>query len=135
MTEVTSTVVVPDDGGRRMMNMETGEIVCAACLHPKNRHCPTDGCLDGVGSKQECVCARYVPVLYICEDCGGSYPAKWQLQVHRMPTPSCQALGKAAAGRFVDKPKVALAPLAGQTAESVTERRLKKARRKQKRGH
>jgi hypothetical protein len=125
---VTDTVTVPADGRRFAINMDTGERVCAACLHPKNRHCPTDGCLDGVGSKQECVCARYVAELHMCEHCGAVYAAKWQLQNHMMPEPTCLVMGRAAAGRHAD-PVKSSAPLAGVTAETVTARRLKRKRR------
>lgn len=100
---------------------------CAACEHTKTQHCPTDGCLSGVGTPQECVCAKYVAELHICEDCGYVFGEKWHLQIHRSGTPACLRQGRAAAGRHADPVKTT-APLAGMTAETVAAKRLKKRR-------
>jgi hypothetical protein len=105
--------------------MQTGERVCAACGHPKKRHCPTDGCLDGVKTSDECICAKYVAELHTCDDCGRIFAERWQWQNHRMPTPTCLAGGRGAAGKYADRPKVG-APLAGQTAATVAARRRRR---------
>lgn len=104
---------------------------CAACEHPAAEHCGKCGCGRGVGTRDECICARYVAELFPCPDCGHVFKHRHELQNHALPTPTCRAwAGIAAAGKYADKADTS-APLAGLTAGSVAlgQRRQRRTRR------
>lgn len=78
----------------------TDGLLCAACACPEAGHCKVCGCLTGKGTDDECVCAKFVPEVYVCVSCGHLFGTKWQMQVHRMPTPACQRAAHGAAGKY-----------------------------------
>lgn len=88
----------------------TGVALCAACLCPIDGHCPQCGCLTAKGTSAECRCAKAIVAIATCADCGGQFVHRWQLQVHRMPTPRCLTSARAAGGRFYATPQLT-APL------------------------
>lgn len=100
---------VTDDGTR----------CCAACGCREDQHCLQCGCRTRAGDDDECLCARFVPEIAVCPECGHFFREYWQMQVHMMPTPRCRISARAAAGLAgaTFEP-----PLRGQTAQRVAEK-------------
>jgi hypothetical protein len=82
-----------------------GAELCAACGCRVDGHCKVCGCQTGAGTDDECVCATAVPEIYVCVSCGHLFPTKWQMQVHRLPSPACLRAAVGAAGRFAEPPR------------------------------
>ena len=80
---------------------------CAACGCAYANHCQVCGCLTHKGERDECLCAKFVAEIHTCPHCGHMYGRKWQLQIHLLPTPTCQSGARAAAGRHADTPSFA----------------------------
>lgn len=129
MTEVTDTVTIPADGKKYRVEIIPTYAMgsawpadappCAACEHPAAEHCGKCGCGRGVGTRDECICARYVRELFPCPACGHVFKYRHELQVHTIPVPACvRVAGVAAAGKYADRPDLA-APLAGMTSGAV----------------
>lgn len=112
--------VVADDtlepGMLGFRDKETGQRLCMACGCPET-HDPETGkghapyakreCLTGHGTPEECLCAKFVPAIATCVDCGWQFPELWHLQNHRLPTPTCLSSAWAAGGRYAQRPKFA----------------------------
>jgi hypothetical protein len=102
-----NTFEVRDDSGKREAFDFDGVRLCAACGCREDVHCLKCGCLTNKGERDECICARFVAVIWACPDCGHMFSAKWKLQNHRLPVPTCRAGARGAAGRFADTPSAA----------------------------
>lgn len=102
---------------------------CAACNHPAAEHCRKCGCGRGVGTRDECICAKYVPHLDKCEDCGTIFRTRAELQIHRSPTPRCVSGAFAIGGKFADRPYLG-APLAGVTSGNAMDKRTRREQRR-----
>lgn len=76
---------------------------CAACGCPAAAHCRVCGCLTDKGTREECLCARYVADIIKCPDCGQMFARRWMLDNHRLPEPSCQTGMRRAAGRYAER--------------------------------
>lgn len=98
-------IVSNTESGVVVFHGPDGERVCAACGCPKPGHCKVCGCQTDAGLDTECQCATFVPELYACTECGHLFRTKWQMQVHRLPTPSCLRAAVGAAGRFAEPPR------------------------------
>jgi hypothetical protein len=102
-----------------------GEKLCAACGCPEIAgpmgpgHCLQCGCLTRKGDDDECMCARFVPEISICPECGHLFRAHWQLQVHMLPTPRCRISARAA---FGFDPVTFEPPLKNQTAQRIADK-------------
>lgn len=152
MAELTDTVTIPGNPLERtlveyradgkVVSVKTIEIPtyhmasawpadapdCGACEHPAAEHCRECGCGRGVGTRDECICARYVAELFPCEHCGHVFKYRHEWQNHVLPRPSCRAwAGLAAAGKYADAANVG-APLAGLTAGNARDRRQRTRR-------
>ncbi|ABW88444.1 hypothetical protein SEA_EVANESCE_50 [Mycobacterium phage Evanesce] len=80
---------------------------CAACGCVYADHCGVCGCRTNAGTRDECLCAKFVAVIHTCTDCGTMFGRRWQLQNHRMPVPTCKVSARAAAGAYADRPSFA----------------------------
>lgn len=112
--------LVPDPSlpeGEIGFRREDGVRLCAACGCPEGiekdadgnlrGHCKVCGCRTRAGQRDECLCARFVATIQVCPHCGHMFGARWKLQNHLLPVPSCQTGARAAAGRFADAPDFA----------------------------
>lgn len=81
-----------------------GTRLCAGCGCREDNHCRVCGCRTRAGEPEECLCARFVAVIWVCVDCGHMFGDRWRMQNHRMPSPTCLRGARAAAGRYADKP-------------------------------
>jgi len=113
ITTIAGIDVVADDTmppGALAYRDADGRRLCAACLCPEDRHCRVCGCLTHKDQRDECLCAKFVEVIWACVECGHMFGKKWQMQVHTLPTPTCRTGARAAAGKHADNPNT-LAPL------------------------
>lgn len=97
----------------------SGEKLCAACGCPETEHCGVCGCRTNQGADDECLCARFVPEIPICPECGHMFRVYWHLQVHMLPTPRCRISARAAGGYG---PIAFEPPLKNQTAQRVADK-------------
>lgn len=102
-----------------------GEKLCAACGCPEVSgamgpgHCLQCGCLTRAGGDDECLCAKFVAEIALCPECGHLFRARWQLQVHMLPTPRCRISARAAGGYAAPTFEP---PLKNQTAQRVADK-------------
>lgn len=81
---------------------------CAACGCREDVHCGVCGCRTKAGTRDECLCAKFVAHINTCPHCGTMYGPYHQLQAHLLPTPTCQgSVPRAAAGRYAEAPEIA----------------------------
>lgn len=83
-----------------------GNALCVACGCRADGHCKYKGeCLTGLGTPDECGCANLTLEVPECPACLHLFDKRWQLQVHMLPTPTCQSSAWAAAGKYAQPPK------------------------------
>lgn len=102
--------LVPDPSlpyGEMGFRAADGTQLCAACGCRKDAHCGVCGCRTRAGQRDECLCAKFVATIQMCPHCGHMFGARWRLQNHLLPTPTCQTGARSAAGRYAARPDFA----------------------------
>lgn len=83
-----------------------GNRLCVACGCPADGHCKYGHeCLTGLGTDDECQCAKLTLEVPMCPECGHLFEVRWHLQVHMLPTPTCRRAAWGAGGKHAARRK------------------------------